>query len=81
MYFAIRRRTKWGSNCIVTGNKRFYNDLLLDKFKQQESSQLTKLYSDTSSLKILSFNLSHAIIEHGTSCSVTTLWIKIPHLR
>ena len=27
-----------GSNCKVTGNKRFYNALLLDKFKQWESS-------------------------------------------
>ena len=32
-------RTKWGSNCKVTGNKRFYNALLLDKFKQLDSSQ------------------------------------------
>ena len=28
-----------GSNCKVTGNKSFYNALLLDKFKQLESSQ------------------------------------------
>ena len=27
-------RTKWGSNCKVTGNKCFNNALLLDKFKQ-----------------------------------------------
>ena len=27
-------RTKWGSNLKVTRNKRFYNALLLDKFKQ-----------------------------------------------
>ena len=46
--FAIRRRncvkenwlrTKWGSNCKVTVNKYFYNALLLDKFKQLDSSQ------------------------------------------
>ena len=46
--FAIWRRncvkenwswTKWGSNCKVTGNKRFNNALLLDMFKQLESSQ------------------------------------------
>ena len=30
---------KWGSNCKVTENKRFYNALLLDKFKQWESSR------------------------------------------
>ena len=35
-------QTKWGSNCKVTGSTRFYNALLLDKFKQLESSQLTK---------------------------------------
>ena len=48
---------------IVTGNKRFYNALLLDKFKQLDSSQYTKLYPDTYSLQILSLNLSFAIIE------------------
>ena len=46
--FAIRRRncvkenwsrTKWGSNCKVTENKRFYCALLLDKLKQLDSSQ------------------------------------------
>ena len=57
MSFAIRRRncvnkighepSGGGSNCKVTGNKRFYNALLLDKFKQLDSSQYTKLYPDT----------------------------------
>ena len=28
-----------GGQIVVTGNKRFYNALLLDKFKQLESSQ------------------------------------------
>ena len=72
MYFAIRRRncvkenwsrTKSGSNCKVTGNKRFYNALLLDKFKLLDSSQCTKLYSDTYSLQVLSLNSSFPIIE------------------
>ena len=39
------------------------NALLLDNFKQWESSQKTKLYSDIYSLQILSFNVSYAIIE------------------
>ena len=43
-----------GSNCKVTRNKRFYNALLLDKFKRLDSSQQTKLYRDTYSLQILS---------------------------
>ena len=30
---------KVGSNCNVTGNKRFYNALLLDKFYQFELFQ------------------------------------------
>ena len=41
----------------------FYNALLLDKFKQLESSKKTKLYPDTYSLQILSLNSSYAIIE------------------
>ena len=32
-------RTKWESNRKVTGNKRFNNALLLDNFKQLDSSQ------------------------------------------
>ena len=55
--------TKLGSNCNVTGNKRFYNALLLDKFKQFDSSQKTKLYTETYSLQIISLNSSFAIIE------------------
>ena len=53
----------WGSNFKVTGNKRFYNALLLDKFKQLDASQLTKLYPDTYSLRILSLNSSFVTIE------------------
>ena len=41
----------------------FYNALLLDKFKQLESSQKTKLYPDTYSLQILTLNASFAINE------------------
>ena len=40
-----------GSNCKVTENKRFYSALLLDKFKQLESSQYTKLHPDIYSLQ------------------------------
>ena len=43
--------------------KRFYNALLLDKFKQLELSQLTKLYTDTYSLQFLSLDSSYTIIE------------------
>ena len=68
---------KVGSNCKVTENKRFYNALLLGKFKQFESSQLNKLYPDTYSLQILSLNSSYAII----ACIVSTLWIMIAHWR
>ena len=69
--FAIRRqkcvkdnwpRTKWALNCKVTENKRFYNALLLDKFKQMESSQETNFYLETYSLQILSLISSYAII-------------------
>ena len=72
MSFAIWRRncvidnwplTQRGSNCKVTENKRFYNVLLLDKFKQFETFQLNKLYPDNYSLQILSLNSSYAIIE------------------
>ena len=35
----IGQEPSGGSNCKVTGNKCFYNALLLDKFKQWESSQ------------------------------------------
>ena len=70
--FATRRRncvkenwsrTKWRSKCKVTGNKRFYIALLLNKFKQLDSSQVTKLYPDTYYVRILSLNSSFAIIE------------------
>ena len=44
-------------------NNSFYKALMLDKFKQLESSQQTKLYPDTYSLQILSLNLSYTIIE------------------
>ena len=46
--FATRRQkcvqenwpyTKKGPNCKNSENKRFYNAVLLDKFKQRESSQ------------------------------------------
>ena len=47
----------------VTGNKHFCNALLMDKFKQLESSQQTKLYPDTNSLQILSLNSSYAKFE------------------
>ena len=52
-----------GVNGKVTGNKRFYNALLLDRFKQLDSSQQTKLCPDTYSLQILSLNTSFVIIE------------------
>ena len=41
----------------------FYNALLLDRFKQLDSSQETKLCPDTYSLQILSLNSSFVIIE------------------
>ena len=56
-----------GSNCKVTGNKRFYNALLLDKFKLLDSSQWTTLYSDAYHLQILPLNLSFAIIERSVA--------------
>ena len=35
----IAHELSGGSNCKVAGNKRFYDALLLGKFKQLESSQ------------------------------------------